>query len=823
MKQFSVVCTIVIFFFTAFYATDAQNIKELLNQKNPHEKFLMDFNWKFHFGSAADSKKDFDFGTGAIFAKAGDGIGAIKPEFHDSTWRTLDLPHDWAVELDFVNVKDEDVLYHGYKPLGRNFPETSIGWYRKTFTIPESDLGKRITIKFDGVYRDCNVWFNGHFIGRNFSGYSEFFFDVTDYIEYGKKNVLTARVDATQYEGWFYEGAGIYRHVWLIKTDPLNIPIYGVFVRSSVNDNNAVVEIDTKILNQYDEEKNLSLLSVIFDKEGNIVASAEEKLNLKSYEEKKLAQKISISNPLLWSIEQPNLYKLVSLILSGGKVTDKIETEFGIRTISWDKNKGLFVNGKHVQIKGMCNHQDHAGVGSALPDRLQYFRIEKLKEMGVNAYRTSHNPPTVELLEACDRLGMLVLDENRLMGSTPEFTEQFEKLILRDRNHPSVFLWSIGNEEWKLNNTQVGKRIAESLLRTQKKLDPTRLSTYAANNGNKFEGINSVMPIRGFNYMNIADIDKYRKDHPDQILLGSEEASTLCTRGIYANDTINGYVADYDQNKPRWGALTEPWWKFFDEREWLAGAFVWTGFDYRGEPTPYKWPCISSHFGVMDVCGFPKNNFYYYQAWWTNKDVLHIYPHWNWKGKEGEIINVWCQSNCESVELFLNGKSLGKKNMEKNSHLEWNVTYEPGTLEARGIKNGKTITTKVETTGEPYKILLVPDRETINAGGEDVSVITVAVVDERGREVPAADNLITFDLNGDGKIIGVGNGNPSSHEPDKFLNGGWQRKLFNGKCQIIVQSGKSKGKIVLYASSAGLKEASADINISDVTTRPAVE
>ena len=817
-KIFYSISFLIFIFFTIQAAAFQNNIKSSLR-----EKLLMDFGWKFHLGNASNPKDDFGYGTGAIFAKAGDGTGAINPEFKDDEWRTINLPHDWAIEHDFVNINDEDVMAHGYKPVGRQFPETTIGWYRKSFEIPNTDLGKRITIKFDGVSRNCNVWMNGHFIGRNLSGYSEFFFDVTDYINYGKKNVLVVRADVSNYEGWFYEGAGIYRHVWLIKTDPLHIPIYGVFVKSDVKGKSAAVEVETKIFNQYDESKKFDLITTIFDKDGKEISSTQTTVNkAASFEEKLFTQKMNVVNPKLWSIEEPNLYKLVSVIKAGNKILDKVETEFGIRTIRWDKDKGFFLNGKHVVIKGMCNHQDHAGVGSALPDRLQYYRIERLKEMGVNAYRASHNPPTIELLEACDRLGMIVMDENRLMGSTPEFTDQFEHLILRDRNHPSVFVWSIGNEEWKIQSNDVGKRIAQSLIRIQKKLDPTRLVTYAANNGNKYEGINSILPIRGFNYMNISDIDKYRKEHPDQILFGSEEASTLCTRGIYANDSVKGYVDDYDHNKPRWGALTEPWWKFFAAREWLAGAFVWTGFDYRGEPTPYKWPCINSHFGVMDVCGFPKNNFYYYQAWWTDKDVLHIYPHWNWKGKKGQTINVWVQSNCETVELFLNGKSLGKKTMEKNSHLEWNVIYEPGILEAKGMKNGKIIAAKVETTNEATSIKLTPDRDSISADGEDVSVITVTAWDSQGREVPVADNLIKFEISGSGKIIGVGNGDPSSHEADKYLNGNYQRSLFNGKCQVIVQSNKEKGTITLRAVSENLKSSEAVIQTSEVALRPAV-
>lgn len=785
------------------------------------EKLLMDFDWKFSFGHAASIKEDFDYGLGAIFAKAGSGTGAMKYSFNDDNWRTLNLPHDWAVELEFVNIKDDDVKSHGYKPVGRQFPATTIGWYRKSFMVPSEEKGKRFTIKFDGVFRDASIWLNEHFIGRNLSGYNEFSFDVTDYIQYGKKNVIAVRVDASQYEGWFYEGAGIYRHVWLIKNSPLHIPEYGVFVKTDLKGNTGIVEASTEIFNQSDIKENFIVETVVVDLKGNQAAVVNTSgISLDPYGKTKTVQTIKVANPLLWSIEQPNLYKLVSTIKSGKKIVDRRETWFGIRTIKFDKDKGFFLNGRHVKIKGVCNHQDHAGVGSALPDRLQYYRIERLKEMGVNAYRTSHNPPTNELLEACDRLGMLVLDETRLMGSSPEFMEQFATLIKRDRNHPSIIAWSIGNEEFAIQNSQVGNSIALSMLRLQRELDPTRISTYGGNNGNSFEGINEVIPIRGFNYMNIANIDKYRKEHPEQILWGSEEGSTLCTRGIYANDSSKGYVADYDVNIPGWGSKAEPWWKFFDAREWLAGAFVWTGFDYRGEPTPYSWPCINSHFGIMDVCGFPKTNYYYYKSWWTNEDVLYITPHWNWKGSEGKNINVWIQSNCETVELFLNGKSLGKKTMEKNSHLEWNVPFESGVLEAVGIRNGRTIKAKRETTGNAYKIVLTPDRKVINGDGEDISVINVTALDKEGREVPDASNLIRFEVDGPGRIIGVGNGDPSSHEADKYIAGTYKRSLFSGKCQVILQSFKESGNIVLKASSDGLEESGIIIFASPAQPRP---
>ena len=788
------------------------------------EKLSLDRGWKFHLGNAAVGKDDFDYGLGELFAKAGEGAGAVTINFPDSDWRTVDLPHDWAVEQEFVNVKDDGVMSHGYKPIGRQFPETTVGWYRRSFRVPGGDEGKRLVVKFDGVFRDCIVWLNGHYLLNNLSGYSEFTADITDYVRYGQKNVLVVRVDASLNEGWFYEGAGIYRHVWLMKYDPVHVPEYGIFVRSEMKGNVAEVVAETDIVNEQQKETVCALRSVIVDQQNRVVAEAtSEPLSLKPFGRANVVQKLQVESPLLWSLENPHLYRLISRVSAGEKLLDGLATSFGIRTVRFDKDEGFLLNGKRVEIQGVCCHQDHAGVGSALPDRLQYYRIGRLKEMGCNAYRTSHNPPTIELLEACDRLGMLVMDENRLMGTSPEMMRQFETLVRRDRNHPSVIIWSLGNEEHTIQNTDVGKRIALSLMRTLDELDPTRLCTYAANNGNAFEGINSVIPVRGFNYMTISDIDKYRKDHPDQMLLGSEEASTLCTRGIYADDTLRGYMSDCDAKATSWGATAEKWWTFYAARPWLAGAFVWTGFDYRGEPTPYQWPCINSHFGIMDVCGFAKTNFFYYQAWWSGKDVLHLAPHWNWKGKEGHPLTVWCNSNADSVELFLNGRSLGIKKMATNSHLEWNVPYEPGRLEAKGWRGARVLSTKVETTGEPIGISLSPDRVRILADGEDVSVVTVAAVDAQGREVPVAGNLVRFEAEGKGRIIGVGNGDPSSHEADKYLEGGWKRSLFGGRCQVILQSTLEPGALTLHALSDGLKSATVSLRAEAATVKPSLE
>ncbi len=779
------------------------------------ERISFDENWLFQLGDASsDENEYFQYNNNFNpFAKSGRTIGVNSLDFTDSTWQQVNLPHDWAIELDFVN--DKSLGGHGFKPVGYKFPKNSVGWYRKRFDIPETDRDKRLTIKFDGVYRDCQVWLNGFYLGNNLGGYMEFMYDVTDFIEYGKPNILTVRVDATQNEGWWYEGAGIYRHAWLIKKSTNYIPEHGTFVTTDVKGNEAWVNIQTSIENK-DKEAIKSLLEIqILDAQGKIIGKTNEQQLVEGNSQKTIVSRIKVSNPTLWSIENPYLYKVVSTLKTDKTVKDQTETTFGIRTVVFDAQKGFLLNGKPVKIKGVCVHQDHAGVGVALPDRLQYYRIEKLKEMGCNAYRSAHHPPTPELLDACDKLGMLVMDENRLFTSSPEFLGQFERLILRDRNHPSVIIWSLGNEEHDMQNKESGRRIAETFKALQQKLDPSRLCTYGGNNGNNYTGANEVVDVRGVNYMNISDIDKYHKDHPEQPIWGSEEASTLCTRGQYAVDKEQGYMSDYDkkENIPHvWCSNAEEWWKFYDEREWIAGAFIWTGFDYRGEPSPYQWPCINSHFGVMDVCGFPKNNYYYYKAWWTNEDVLHIYPHWNWAGKVGEKINVWCQTNCEEVELFLNGKSQGKKTVEKNSHLEWDVVYEPGVIEARGIRNGKTIVKKVETTGAAASFVLSPDRSEIKADGNDVSVVNISVLDMEGREVPDVNNFITFKIEGNGKIIGVGNGDPSSHEPDKILKGNYHRKLFNGKCQVIVQSTKEAGIIKITAVSDQMKTAEVKIN-----------
>lgn len=770
------------------------------------EKISLDEDWKFHFGHAANVEKDFDYSKIALLHKSNVyATTIVHPKFVDSTWQKINIPHDWAVELPFVKSEQVEMDSHGYKPVGGAYPETSIGWYRKHFSVDKSKSNKRFELQFDGIYRNAEIWLNGFYVGTNFSGYVGNSYDVSDYINFEGDNVLVIRVDATQYEGWFYEGAGIYRHVWLNITDKNFIPVDGVFVHSEVKGKNAEVTIETTIQNNNLKNSNSVVYSYITDRNGKIlVKTKEQKVNLGIFKNQTIKQHLQLKNPELWSLENPYLYKVVSVLKSENQIIHQTKTRFGIKTIHFDAKEGFFLNGKQLKIQGTNNHQDHAGIGSALPDYLQYYRIKLLKEMGSNAYRASHNAPTPELLEACDSLGMLVVDEQRLLNSSPEYIDQFKRLIKRDRNHPSVFLWSIGNEEQNIQGNEYGKKIAQTLLAIQEDLDPTRTSTYAADMANDFKGINEIIPIRGFNYREYAVAD-YHKDHPDQPLLGTEMGSTVTTRGIYEKDEIRAYVPDQDITHPWWASKAETWWKLAAENKYWLGGFVWTGFDYRGEPTPYKWPNISSHFGILDVCGFPKNIYYYYKSWWTNEDILHISPHWNWPDKIGKTIDVWVNSNADEVELFLNGKSLGQKTMERNSHLQWNVIYEPGTLEAIAYKKGKKITSKIETTEQASQVVIATDKTILRADGKDVTVINISISDEKGREVPTANNMITFTVSNNAKIIGVGNGDPSSHEPDKCKTNSWQRSAFNGKCQVIIQASKNSGEVKFEAKSNGLK------------------
>ena len=827
----------------------------LFGQDSPRERLLFDFGWKFHLGDAPDAGNKLDYPEVLDLAKTevpeigkegeaalpdpvavnlGGNVSFVQPGYDDSNWRALDLPHDWAVELPFDSTAE---VRHGFKPVGKGFPQNNIGWYRRQFDLPASDQGKILWLDFDGVYRNSLVWLNGHCLGRHLSGYSSFRYDISKYANYGGQNELVVRVDASRFEGWFYEGAGIYRHVWLEKTPSLAIAPDGIFVYSQFKNNvpegRAKIHAQAQLVNSQNTAADVDVKFEITSPDGEEIATAHKAQKLPARSEAEISDIISVSKPALWSPESPTLYKLVTTVKSGKRIVDHVETDFGIRTIAFDSTNGFLLNGKRYQIQGTCNHQDHAGVGTAMPDDLQYYRVAKLKEMGCNAIRTSHNPPTPELLDACDRLGLLVMDENRRMDTNDYEMNELRNFVVRDRNHPSVFIWSLGNEEAYLQGTRgtnrfittnaaqvAGIRVVTPMQNLVHELDPTRLCTVAMNGAWGY-GISTVIDVQGFNYRTHL-IDGFRATFPKKLTIGTETASTRTTRGIYADDKVHGFQAAYGTNGTE---RAEQWWPYYATHPFTSGGFVWTGFDYRGEPTPYKWPCISSQFGLMDTCGFPKDIYYYYQSWWTSNSVLHIMPHWNWPDKVGQNIDVRVFSNAKKVELFLNGQSLGKQTMQPNWFLDWNVPYQPGTLMAKAYDDSDSVVSQTETytTGEPAAVELEPDHTVVNANGEDLSIINVSVRDLPGRVVPTASNVIHFDIQGPGKIIGVGNGDPSCHEPDKYPSQtGWQRSVFNGLAQVIVQSTKISGQIIVTATADGLQPMKVYIESQSCEPRPCV-
>ncbi len=731
------------------------------------ERISLDRGFHFALGHAADPARDFGHGTSYFsdLAKAGYGDGPADPNFDDRGFRAVDLPHDWAVELPFDAKASHS---HGYKALGRGFPENSVGWYRRELEISKADRGRRIALELDGVFRDSRVWVNGFLVGREPSGYASVQYDVTDYLDYGGRNVLAVRVDASKEEGWFYEGAGIYRHVWLEKSAPVHVAYDGTFVTATVADGVATVRARARVVDAGDGDADVEARFEIVAPNGAVVARGSGgRATLSAGTEREFVSDLTVPTPALWSLESPSLHELVTHVVVGGGEVDRHVTRFGIRTLRFDSDRGFFLNGRHVFLKGTNDHQDHAGVGTALPDRLQEFRIERLKAMGSNAYRASHHPPTPELLDACDRLGMLVIDENRSMGSSEKALAELERLVVRDRNHPSVILWSLGNEEWAIENDERGARIAKTMRARVEQLDPTRPTTVASS-GDWNEGVAAVAEVMGYNYIAHGSTDEHHRKFPWQPGVGTEETTTQGTRGVYFTDAAHAHSAPLANGSS--GGNVEVGLRHYAARPYLAGLFYWTGFDYRGESTPYGFPAVSSQFGILDTCGFPKDSFYYLKAWWRPEPLLELAPHWSFAGREGQPIEVRAYSNLSEVELFLNGQSLGKKAIERYGHVAWSVPYAPGTLSAKGFVDGTVrLEARVETTGAPTELRLEADRSVIVADARDLAVVTVSAVDAKGRPVPTADAPVELELEGSGRILGVGNGDPSSHEPDRFV------------------------------------------------------
>lgn len=789
---------------------------KLMAQSTGRENF--DSDWKFHLG---------------------DVPGAEQPDFSNPAWRSLDLPHDWSIEGSF---KPD----HPATVSGASLPG-GIGWYRKSFTITDSQSKQRF-IQFDGVYMNSTVWINGHQLGNRPYGYSSFQYDLTPYLQEGE-NVIAVRVDNSQQpNSRWYSGSGIYRHVWFTTTSPVHVSHWGTYVTTpQVSARQAVVRVETSITNAGQVDADIKIVSKILDRAGENVARQRVNRRIAAGQEIKVTGELKVSAPKLWGIEQPNLYQLVSEIYQGQALQDRYVTDFGIRTIAFRSDSGFYLNHQPVKILGVCQHHDLGCLGAAVNTRALTRQLEILKQMGCNAIRTSHNPPAPDLLDLCDQMGFLVMDEAFDVWTLAKmeydyhlyFKDWHERdladMVRRDRNHPSVILWSIGNEIPEKNHTKYGgAAIAKALDDIIKRYDRTRFTTSA------FAGVwradttfmTDKVDVIGINYT----VERYPEEkakHPHGFFIASETTSSLSSRGIYhfpADSAIlrtpdmqcsafDNCATSYDRP---WAYATQTTWRAVKETPYVAGLFVWTGFDYLGEPPYFTFPCVSSAFGIVDLCGFPKDVFYFYQSQWTNVPVLHLFPHWNWQ--PGDLIDVIAYTNCDEVRLFLNGQLISRQAFADTKFrytlkqwdtlidlgegpklsLDWKVPFAPGTLLAEGYRNGQLVVRdSVRTAGDAAKIELTADQSRITADGRDLSYITVRILDANGVLVPNADNLVHFEVTGPGKIAGVANGNPISIEPPQ----GRERRAFSGMCQVVIQSTTSTGQILVKASAVGLPDA----------------
>ncbi len=775
----------------------------------------LDLQWKFSLGNASDMAKDFGHGTEyfTYYTKVrsnNDTTSPILMKFDDSNWQDVTLPHDWVVDLPYSADASHS---HGYKMVGWKYPENSVGWYRRHFKLGEEARGKRVYVQFDAIFRNAQVFCNGFLVGEEPSGYATQIYDITEMLDFENDNLLTVRADASTEMGWYYEGAGIYGHVKLIIVPETHVANNGVYVTSKFKNGykEAEVSVGTMLRNGDVNKGSFNVVQRLCDAVGKVVATGESlkgKIAGKDFAEVK--HRFRVGNPHLWSVEDPYLYTLHTILLDNGEEVDDYTTNVGLRDVRFDVNEGLLINGKFVKIKGTNMHLDHAGVGVAVPDELWRYRIHKLKDMGSNAIRTSHNPGMPAMLDICDKMGMLVLDENRMLGTNDYQISRMKNMIERDRNHPSVIIWSVGNEEWPVEWNNTGTQIARSMCEFVHRMDSTRLATYGnAGGAELIKGLD----VQGYNYLIQNDIDGLHKQHPSWIALGTEETSGCGTRGIYVTDKNKGWMNSHNRQPQREGDpnnVIERGWQFYDARPWLSGLFYWTGFDYRGEPNPLVYPATGSLFGIFDYCGFPKDEAYYLKAAWTNEPVLHIFPHWNLQGQEGQQVSLWTYSNCDEVSMKVNGKNLVKRKMPRNGHLEWDAIYKPGKVEATGYKNGKKIITAVlATTGYAKQIAVQSNKEALKANGEDVIIMDISLLDSKGREVPTAMNSMKVKVEGVAEILGYGNGDSAFKEVERPLAGTDKKSLdikaFNGKIQILLRSiNEQKGQIKVYITGENL-------------------
>ena len=776
------------------------------------ERLSLDKGWRFYPGDIAFpviKGQDMSYNN----AKAGKSWGAAAPGYDDSQWRIVNLPHDWAVEQPCDSTANPN---QGYRQRG-------YGWYRRNFELSPEDKGKHLELQFDGVATHCTVWFNGTIVHRNFCGYNSFYIDITPFAYYGSKmNNISIRVDAVQQEGWWYEGAGIYRHTWLVKRSPVHIVTDGVFAQPVRESSGSwIIPVEANLENSGEaSSSDIDVEVSLFDKAGKNIVSRKTTSSVGTLGQCIAKLTLPVNNPDIWSLEHPTLYSVKTVLWEKGIKLDSLITSCGFRTIRFTPDSGFYLNDKPLKIKGVCNHQDNAGVGVAVPDAIWDFRIKKLKEMGANACRCAHNPPSAEFLNACDRLGMLVMDENRNFNVSPEYTRILEWMVRRDRNHPSIILWSVFNEE-PMQGTENGYEMVRRMSHVVKTLDATRPVTAATSDGLlNPKNVAQAVDVIGMNYQS-ANYDKVHKTYPTVPITSSEDVSCLIVRGQYVTDKKKFTHDSYDTQGAPWGTTHRAGWKAIAERPFIAGCFIWTGFDYRGEPQPYTWPATGASFGIMDQCGFPKSVFYLHQAQWVNRPVLQLVPHWNWPSDSiGKPIKVMAMTNAEKVKLFLNGKLITEKPVDQYEMVEWRVPYKPGKLQAIGYKDGKEVSRfVVKTTGDPVNLQLIPDRQTLAGDGYDALPVTVQVLDSKGRQVPTANLPVEFEISGPGSIIGLGNGNPNSHEPEK----GNRRNLFNGLAQVIIQSETGKtGVVTLTAKAAGMKPATINITVQEAAQVPSV-
>lgn len=798
--------TLLLILFAACILTGCTRGEQSGIQSNRREVSFND-NWKFSLN--ADST-------------------AIDPSYDDVSWRSLSVPHDWSIEGKF-DANHPAGVGGGALPGG-------LGWYRKTFRF-NHDTNEKVFIRFDGVYCRSEVWINGVVLGRRPNGYITFQYDLTPHLKKDADNVLVVKVDNSQQpNSRWYSGSGIYRNVWLTKVSDVHIDLWGVHITTpTVTTQQADISVKTVVNNSSADSRDVVLKTSVKNKDGVEVGSGEQKITLGPGQRKTVEGMITVANPELWSVDSPTLYTVVSVVEADGKNLDAVETPFGIRTFAFDSENGFSLNGKPMKILGVCNHHDLGALGAALNERALERQLEIMRGMGVNAIRTSHNPPAPELLDLCDKMGFIVMDEVFDMWkkgkSTYDYSldwdEWYEQdlrdFIVRDRNHPSVLIWSVGNEileQWDTTGATISRRLASIVS----ELDDTRPITTGNNDPKPQNNLikSGAFELIGYNYAH-QDFASFPERFPGGKFIATETTSALATRGHYdlPSDTIKRWpiswdklftegnkdntVSAYDHVSTPWGSTHEETWKIIKKHPFLSGMFIWTGFDYLGEPTPYVWPSRSSYFGVVDLAGFPKDVYYMYQSEWTSKDVLHIFPHWNWN--EGQDVDVWAYyNNADEVELFVNDKSVGVRKKENDDlHVMWRVPFTPGTLKAVSRKDGRQVLSReIKTAGEPAMIELIADRKQLSADGKDLSFITVRILDKDGNLVPDADNKITFTVEGAAAFVAADNGDPTSHESFQSND----RKAFHGLALGIVRSTNEAGAATVNVSADGLEDAS---------------